>query len=395
MRGEKLLLLVCAVCCLFGLTGCWDLAEVNQLAIGSLAGGDVDPKTNNQIVYYHIINPSAIAAQRGTTVKAPVYSYRVEAPTLAQLSKKSSDVIPRELFPDQFQSYLVSERFARQGLEPFINFIERQYNRRTDLYLLVTDTPMEEMMDTFTLLEKVPGRYLRSLVEWQAKSSSTVSLKSRIKDLIENMESSRLTVLPLVSLHQPTQADNTARYEKIDGSKSSIQVNGGAVFNKDTMIGKLDLLDVSVYHLLKGDTKIFYSNIELPSGPVDLSATKIKSKKRLSLVEGKPVLEVNLRASLVILNNEQKVKLTTANVAEIKEAFNDQIKALGEAFFQHYTEKGWDLFGLEESVKNKRGEQWAQAREDNKLWRKTIIRVQASSTLRDVGGAIDPYKGAH
>jgi len=393
MRGRKLLVIL-ALCCLCGGTGCWDLVEINQLAIGSLAAGDMDPKTKNRIVYYHIINPSAVATQRGSGIKAPVYTYRVEAPTMAQLMLKSSDVIPRELFPDHFQSHLVTERFAKQGLSSFINFIERQFNRRTDLYLLVTDSPMADVMDTFTLLERVPGRYLRSLVEWQAKVSSTVSLKSRVKDLIENMESTRLTVLPIVTLNKSKQASNTNRYESIDARKGSIELNGGAVFKKDKMIGKLNLADVSSYHLLKGDTNVFYSTIQLRSSPVDLYATKIKTKKRLSLVGGRPQWDVTIHTKLIIMNNEQHTKLTTANITEIKNEFNAVIKAREEKFFEKYRDKGWDLFGLEESMNNKRGKAWSAAREDKDLWQSAVINIKINSKVSDVGGAIDPYKGS-
>ncbi len=387
------MLVILALCCLCGLTGCWDLVEINQLAIGSMAGGDFDPETKKQIVYYHIINPSALAVQKGSGVKAPVYSYRIEANDMAQLTLKSSDVIPRELFPDQFQSHIVSERFARHGLGKFINFVERQFNRRTDLYLLITDSPMDEVMDTFTLLERIPGRYMRSLIEYQAKVSSTVSLKSRVKDLIENMESTRLTVLPIITLNKSKESATTNRYESIDANKGNIEINGGAVFKKDKMIGKLNFQDVSLYHLLQGDTKVYFSNIKLDSGVVDLYATRIKIKKRLSLVDGKPVWNVDIRARLVILNNQQSERLTTANIADIKNAFNDKIKEQEMAFFDKYTKKGWDLYGLEESINNKRGKDWAAVREDKKIWQTTSLNLSIKTRLADVGGAIDPYMG--
>ncbi len=43
------MLVILALCCLCGLTGCWDLVEINQLAIGSMAGGDFDPETKNKL----------------------------------------------------------------------------------------------------------------------------------------------------------------------------------------------------------------------------------------------------------------------------------------------------------------------------------------------------------
>ncbi len=85
---------------------------------------------------------------------------------------------------------------------------------------------------------------------------------------------------------------------------------------------------------------------------------------------------MDIRARLVILNNQQSERLTTANIADIKNAFNDKIKEQEMAFFDKYTKKGWDLYGLEESINNKRGKDWAAVREDKKNMADDISKSQ-------------------
>lgn len=389
---SKKLMLVFTILCLCGLTGCWDLVEINQLAIGNMVGGDIDPKTGNQIVYYQIVNPTAIASQRGTGIKSAVYTYRVEAPTIAELALKSSDTLPRDLFPDHYQSHVISERYARQGLRPFLNFLERQFNRRTDLYLIITDSPLSDVMNTYTLLERLPGRSLRSLIELQAKVSGRVSKKSRIKDLVENMETSRLTVLPIVTLQHSRHASTTERYEEINASRGNMMLSGGAIFKHDRMIGKLNLSQMPLYYLLKGETNAYYDTLTLHAKKVDVRATKIKVHKRLSVVSGKPVWKLDIHVLLQIMNDEQQQKLTPENLDEIKEAFNRQVSEKGRDFFEQAKSKGWDLFGLEEQMKIKRGKEWAEVLKQKDFWKNAKPEITVNSKITDIGEIIDPYK---
>lgn len=369
------------------------MVEINQLAIGSLIGGDIDPKSGNQIVYYQIVNPKAVTAQGGAGIKAPVYTYRVEASSIAELALKSSESLPRDLFPDHYQSHLITERSARQGLRPFLNFLERQFNRRTDLYLIITDSPLSDVMNTYTLLERLPGRSLRSLIELQSKSSGRVSRKCRVKDLVENMESSILTVLPMVALQTLKHASSTDRYEKINANGGELRLSGGAVFKQDRMIGKLKLTQMPLYYLMKGEAKVFYDTVKLNSNNVDLRATKIKVHKKLSYISGRPVWRLDIHAHLQIMSNEQQQKLTTKNLAEIKEAFNRQTAAKINDFFEQAQSKRWDLFGLEGQMKNKRGKEWAKALQEKDFWRQTKLYCTINSKITDIGEIIDPYRG--
>ena len=86
---------------------------------------------------------------------------------------------------------------------------------------------------TYTALEKLPGRFLRSLVEIQSKSFGNLSKYSRVKDLVENMESTTLTVLPRLSISGSKPLSTTDRYEQINANQGSLILSGGAVFKHD------------------------------------------------------------------------------------------------------------------------------------------------------------------
>jgi spore germination protein KC len=384
---------VVLMACMLGLSGCWDMVEINQLAIGNLAGGDIDPETGNQIVYYHVVNPSALVSQRGNGVTSPVYAYRVEAPTLAELALGATDLLPRDLFPDQFQAYIVTERMARKGLHHYLNFLERQSNRRTDLDLIVTDSPLSEIMNTYTLFERMPGRSLRSLLELQYRSTGRVSPKSRIKDVVEHIDSNVLTVLPMITLVDSKKASTFGRYEHINANKGSLMLSGGAIIKKDKMIGKLSMKQIPLYNLMKGHAKMYYDRVIVNDEKVDVASSKIKVSKKLLLEQGVPVLKVSLHCNLKLLNTEQHEKLSLDVLNQIKETFNNQLIETETAFFELTKSKDWDLFGIEELIGYKRGKAWAELKSNDESWKLARLDIQVRSKLTDVGAIIDPYKG--
>jgi spore germination protein KC len=379
--------------CSFCLTGCWDKVEINELAIGELVGGDIDPKTHKYIAYYQIVNPGAGTSEKGSGIKAPVYTYRIQAPSIAELGLKTGDILPRNLFPDHFQSQIISERFARKGLKPFINLYERQYNRRSSLYLFITDSPLSEVMMTYTALERLPGRLLRSLVDIQSESFGKLSKYSRVKDLVENMESTTLTVLPRLSISGSKSLPTTDRYEQINANQGSLILSGGAVFKHDRMIGRLEMKQMTYYILLKGESKQFVESLTINGRNVTVRATKPIVRKHLSIVSGVPVWKVDISARLGIINNEQKKELSLENMDEIKEAFNRQVQKKTTEFFQKSISKQWDLFGMEEKIKYKRGKEWQVIQKKKNAWNQTELKLSVKSKIIDIGEIINPYKG--
>lgn len=66
-----------------------------------------------------------------------------------------------------------NERYAKQGLLEFINVLERDPSRRTNVDFLVTESPLSTIMYSYTTLERVPGQYVRYAIDRHARKQST------------------------------------------------------------------------------------------------------------------------------------------------------------------------------------------------------------------------------
>jgi spore germination protein KC len=250
-------------------------------------------------------------------------------------------------------------------------------------------------MNTYTLFERIPGRSLRALFELQYKVSGRVNPKSRIKDVVEHMESSVLTVLPVISLRGAGQASTTGRYEHIDANKGSLVLSGGAVIKKDRMIGKLSLDQIPLYNLMKNEAKVYYDRIRVNGKNVDVGASKLKVRRKLSMEGGRPVLHLNVYAELKLLNTEQNEALSMDSLDQIKQAFNVQVADKAIGFFEWSRSKGWDLLSIEDQMGKKRGKMWREALNEQEAWKRAKLEPEVRCKVTDMGAIIDPYKGGN
>ncbi|MFB8374654.1 Ger(x)C family spore germination protein [Paenibacillus taichungensis] len=373
------------------LTGCWDRVEINEMAIVGLVGSEMDKKTQEQIVYYQIVNPEAFSSGSANG-GSPVYTYIFRNKTKGGIGQKSSYMLPRKLFTDHYQSHIVTEDYAKEGLRSFLNYYERQFNRRSSLYLFITDSTLSEVMKTYTPLEKLPGRLLRSLIHNTHKATGQISLKSRVKDLVENLESSKITAMPIVSLKGTKPDHTTGRFENIDVSESNLILTGAALFKKDRMVGKISLWENGYYNILKGEAETFFQTIDINGRFVDLYANKVKTKQHLSLVNGEPLWNVEVNAHLAIRNNNQKEKLNWENVSQITKQFNQQIIVTSNKLYMKAIDNKWDMFGLGDMIKYKRGRDWKPLQKQDEAWLQTKLQLTVRSTIDDIGEIIDPFK---
>jgi len=367
------------------------MIEVNQIAIINLVGLDKDPESGKETVYYQVINPTGISGQKTSGIKSPVYTYRVEAYTSGGAADKTLELLPRRPFFDHYQALIVTERFARDGIREMINFVEKQSNRPSATYLLVAESPLNDIMKTYIPLERLPGRSLRAFIDTQSRYADTISERSRIKDLAENMESETLTILPIVTLNGSAPALTTERYERMDANQGNLKLDGGAIFKYDRMIGKLTQLEMPYYNLLNNQIGMLKQSILVNEQIVDLRAPQMTIRRRLSLDSGRLILNIAVHAQLEIVDNDQNVKLTLSNIADIKAGFNRQLSDKTTSFYEKALRNGWDIAGVEAQIKRKRGKAWANAKKDHGIWRETQLKLAVDCTIEGVGVTLDPY----
>lgn len=344
--------------------GCWDMREVNQLAIVDTAALDFDPETGREIGYYQVVNPNAITQQQATGLRSPVYTYRVEGKTIADLAQQVALRLPRELFPDHYQTVLVSERRARKEIVQLLEFFERQFDRRSTVHLFVAAAPLDDVMTALTPLERRPGNALRKLVEIQSSVSSALSRHNRVKDLVEDLATDRCSVVPVLRL-QDRPIQTVRRYQFSDGNAGSLYFHGGAVFCDGRMVGELDHADMPWYHALTRRTSALGETVRAAVGSADVKTERLHVSDRLDAKADPPVWRVRMEAKLHITAlRTTKPDLTHDDLRDICRAFEQLASERATAVYDRAVRRGWDLFGLRRkmTLAGRDAEQWSSVR---------------------------------
>ncbi|WP_219834190.1 Ger(x)C family spore germination C-terminal domain-containing protein [Paenibacillus sp. R14(2021)] len=327
-------------------TGCWDMKEINQLAIVNLGATDKDPKTKIITAYYQVINPSALSNKQ-SGAKAAIYTFRFQSNNIGKLSDNARMLMPRLLFMPHMQSLIVSERYARQGIMDLINFYEFSPERRTNVILLVSDSPLSVVMNSFTPLERMPGRFIRSLTDQSGRGFVSGFEPIRMKDMAKRVDHETPIVIPLIHYTSRTSADNTDRLEEANVNKQAIAFIGGAVFLHDVMVGKIDIGTKELYFLLNQQLGNYIETLTVNGQDVALEIRHVKVKRTLNPRTG---LHVSVSVQLRVTNNQQAQPLSSVTLHEFETAFNRVFAKRAEALVQLARTKKWDLLGIQDEA---------------------------------------------
>ncbi|WP_337102701.1 Ger(x)C family spore germination protein [Paenibacillus sp. YIM B09110] len=352
------------------------MREINQLAIVDMIAMDRDEQ-GVFLTHYQILNPPSNEARRSGPTKAAVYTYEVASPTLGSSAEKTGSVMSRKLYTSHLQCYVVSERMARAGLLKVANYLENYKERRTNVYTIVAEDPVSEVIGTFTLLDRVPGRNIRLLLDWHARSFGINKLPIRMNDILEGIPFSRPTIIPIIQYSGNASASQSDRLEDIHATKQNLKINGGAVLIGAKMVGKVSDEIKNTYYVLNGYATRKQETFQVNGQTIDVEIN-VDQIKRSWVTKDK--LRIRLDVVMGLMNNEQSEKLTIRNIEIMKEQFNRTYKRKCEQFASFAIEKNWDMLGL------------GDTNQGRNRWKDIQVEFEVQSKLATLGNTITPYE---
>ncbi|MGM0876392.1 MAG: Ger(x)C family spore germination C-terminal domain-containing protein [Bacillota bacterium] len=373
MRRSYLTLLILLFC-----SGCWDMKEINQLAIVNIAGADKDPSTGMITAYYQIINPSGVSIKSGGASGGAVYTYELKEYSSGRFAEQTTTVMPRLFYTPHVQLYIVSERYAQQGLLDLINFLERDPERRTNVNIVVTDSPLSTVMNSYTFLERVPGRFVKSMFDLHARSYRNGIMPTRFRDLAKGINYHQPTIIPILHYKSEQPASKTDRLENINASTEAMSFEDGAVFLNARMVGRIDLDTKKYFFILNDKLKKFVESIEVNGENVDVEVQDVKMNREFNRSSSR--LTIQIRAELRIVNSKQPKPMTVDNLHEVESAFNRTLEEKAKSLDQLGKDKDWDLLGIQDEGVN------------IKNWKELPVTFVVNSKVTTIGNTGSPYK---
>lgn len=167
MRTKWLFILILLLA-LIPLSGCWDRNELNELGIIVMQG--IDKVGDQYQVSVQFVNTGEVAAQKGGSGRSAATVYSEKGETLFQAVRRMSTVSPRKLYFSHMQMLVIGEEVAKVGINKVLDLLSRNYQVRTDFYVLVARKAKAiDVLKVLTPIEKIPAQNLSSKLETSDK----------------------------------------------------------------------------------------------------------------------------------------------------------------------------------------------------------------------------------
>jgi spore germination protein KC len=262
----------------FSVTGCKGTKqEIEKLGLVLAIGYDLTPENKYKITF-QVLNPekessksmSAKKSGQQTSTDVMVFSCEGETPYDA-LSHLSTDY-GRNLFLGHSEYLVIGKKLAESGLSLVSDTILRGQQARPDNTLLLAKDEASKILAFEPLDEKIPANSVKNLIKLQSiKGYSPVV--SRL-DFVNALSSK--TAAPIMGVIDLNRKNNIG---------TTFNLAGTGVFQKDKLIGYLDMDETRGMQWIKG--KVKDGTITVPS----LDDSKITFFLLNSTSKIKPVVE--------------------------------------------------------------------------------------------------------
>ncbi|NBD23087.1 Ger(x)C family spore germination protein [Paenibacillus glycinis] len=389
-RKRAMSVVVVVICCL--LTGCWDKKEINDLAIVDAIGVDIDPDSGERLVYFQIVNPPGVGGKSGESSKASVYTYKMSSiDSVSGFTVFANKQIPRMIFSNDVQLYIMTLRYSQKYYREILDFIESNPTRRSTGYFVATDAPIDTIMNTIVPVERVPGRAMRSMIELQQKVSGVYGKHIRARDAINGLSRNRPIVIPFVSVMNDKVNPQFAKLEAINAPYKSVVFDGGAVYVKDRLTGKIDYETNNLSNLLSGDADRYLLNYSDGEGGIEVMLEDPIIDRKLAIAGDTPILSLNINASLRIYLDNRTKDSDYFDVHEIERLMTKEFEKRCLKLVQLTRKKSWDLLGIQDQIDRKRSKVWSGYKTDSNAWKKTDVHISADFKVKWLGRTKSSY----
>jgi len=380
---------ICCTCLLL-LTGCWDRTELKKLGIVMGIAVDKDPESGEFIVSTQMLRPETLSTQSPSTEK-PVEKVVTTGKTIFEAIRKSNLEFDRKGFYAHNKVILIGEDLAKEGLLPVLDFFQRGKEIRGYVFVCIAkNAQAREILESDTGgIEPIPALRLKDMIEdtkFQLKATK-INLLNFYKESIGS------GIEPVVGVLE---------FEKDKYSKKHVKLSGGAVFNKDKLIGYLNERQTIGYRWCKSEVES--GAVSIPSPVNDDRYESVEVKKSDTTI--KPTVKgndisftINVEGEGIITEQEVMTSLedNTRKLEHMKkteEKMNKQIeKYIKLAIEKSQKEFHSDIFGFGRALNKEEPKVWNQVKNDwNERFSEVPYTVNVHFKINSTGLMRGPFQ---
>ncbi len=213
------------------LVSCWDIEEIENLALVSNIAFDVGEFKDYKMTI-QILLPEALggANTQGASGESPVFVISGEGQTAFAANRQLREYLPKRPFYGNTMSVVIGEDLARQGVMPVLNVLETDHEFRRSKQMFLAIGQGGKVLEAKIRVMANPGDIPTGFVQTLPGISTTVT--QTVGDFISQADAN--TIEPVMPVIRIIEADPEI------GENPEVRVAGTAAFKKDKLVGFLD-----------------------------------------------------------------------------------------------------------------------------------------------------------
>lgn len=313
-----------------GLSGCWDLKELNEVGLVLLVGIDTNPQGDGFEITVHVHTPLAGPGGEaaGETGVENIAIISAQGQTVLDAFRNMRGRVAFQMTFHHARLIIIGEDLARKGVKPVLDFMLRTTEIRLNSLILVCEGSAKELMQTppelaESLHLEIEG-ILRNDVIWS--KTQTMTVLEFTQDLLS---SGRHPVATRVFSIKPDVSDPAVDSEEQGGGAEAeaIIVQGMAVFNYDQMVGWLSGTETLGYRCIVGEGAEFILVVPWHGARAALEVNLEAVQKRFAGNTANPKIEVEVAVEAVLLEYTGYINLSDKDILdELESLVAAQIK---------------------------------------------------------------------
>ncbi|WP_339304199.1 Ger(x)C family spore germination protein [Paenibacillus sp. FSL R5-0519] len=391
-----LCLIISCVVLLPLLTGCWDRQELNELGI--MLGLGVDKDGDMIKVSAQVVVPNEVSSKAGGGKGTPVTQYEASAHTLFEAIQKLTETSPRRIFLAHIRVLVFGEEYARKdGIYDVIEALMREPTARPDYYVLVAkNTTASQLLDVLTPLDNIPAEKMFNSLDISSKTwspTTTVTGDELMEFMLSPGIQPVITGMEIIGDHK-----RSGSKENISTIRSPARLNttGLSVFRKDKLIGWLTENESKGYNYIRDNVKSNVSHLPCrEGGNVTFKALRTTTKRKAKVVNGKPIINIDVKNVSSIGAVECGIKIGSMKVLKELESDSEErlIELMQNSVNSVKRKFHVDIFGFGQEVYHADPKLFKKMENDwDKHFEELDIKYKANVQIKRVGTLDDSFK---
>lgn len=362
------------------LTGCWDYRELENLAIVSAIGIDIE---DDQIsVSAQIINSKKVNTNTqgsGGSEEVAAFVYQMKAPTIREAITKMVVESPKKLYLGHMDLLVIGEEAAKKGINDFIDFFMRDAEARKIFTTVISkNSKAIDVLEIVQPLESVTGKSIHFSFEATTRYYGSLSNAS-FDDVITCLfTEGRHPTIAAVEIKGPVEEATNNDNIKETKAKTKIRIVGTGILKKDKLIGYIDENEGVYYSMIRGkvqtttvsfkcDDKKKYGNIVIDGLEVKLNVEPTKNIPHAEVI-------INGEAALTECNCKIDLEIPK-NIKKIEDMVNKEMKKEMEKVIAKIQKFNSDVFGYGEFLYRNHYQYW---KKQNKIWNDIFPKIETT-----------------